>query len=720
MITITDTSVFANLTLNPPPSNINLTTTHINSIPSSGIINTIITNEVKAMLNSIVNNTNVSITAKTRIAKYAGFTTNTAVTPNTVNFNTANVSLDKLTFYVIFRLPYTNPALTYDDIGNGLTSSNLPTNPTSWGKYANYIRSISGSGIKKINSGGVDFDLADDYFTTKNGYLSIGALLNSDGYSEYETALFDNSNDNFKIPPSFFRLTQDENPYITAYKNKLYRKPHWPVEVSNDHKIDKAAKRVYYEREIIGNRINIVGSAETVIGPVVISDFSNLYREYISIETNGNYFISSGGKHYHFTLKDSLDKDFILTGAEVLFYHGTTDTEINASHSGTFRLIARRPDPEGDTNGNALQTAINSTTRVYNDTRKYLIEMYKNVNETNGSGLTFGVGIDIGGGFTKKYQRKITYKINFLSSVTSYKLGLARKVSSNVTYSTDMTTTLKNVVVELLKGHLIDSKGQAYRRLLECSNTPVTITKVNNLEYLIDINAPPAFLQPNDIYSRTTGVTISNLTSSNTERAEFVEVWSKIKKIFLKSFNITIPTFANSSLENTWLNNNMQCYIEAGITNATDQLKLQDIIKGLFGVRGGMCWVKFRNHFHLIRKFEFGLAENYVYHLRTVYNDFYLESYYNVAINTLKGGSNGTEIKVKVNEVEKYLLASIQYNQGSINTSRKKLLRVAINSHDFTKLKEIANSVSWGDANRSTRINNFIESSKTKLYHGVE
>ena len=470
--------------------------------------------------------------------------------------------------------------------------------------------------------------------------------------------------------------------------------------------------------EFQGGSVQLIEPIVLPLGPVEITDFSNLYREYISVETNGNHFISSGGKHYHFTLKDSLDTDFILTGAEVLFYHGTTDTEINASHSGTFRLIARRPDPEGDTNGNALQTAINTTTRVYNDTRKYLIEMYKNVNETNGSGLTFGVGIDIGGAYTTDYQRKITYKINFLSSVTSYKLGLARKVSSNVTYSTDMTTNLKNAVIELLKGHLIDSKGQAYRRLLECSynlttkqSNPVTITKVNNLEYLININAPPAFLNPNDIYSRTTGVTILNLTSSNPERAGFIESWSLIKKIFLKSFNISIPTFANSSLENTWLNNNMQCYVEAGITNSTDQLKLQDIIKGLFGVRGGMCWVKFRNHFHLIRKFQFGLAENYVYHLRTVYNDFYLESYYNKAINTLEGGSNGNEIKVKVNEVEKYLLASIQYNQGGISTSIKKLLRVAINSHDITKLKEIANIVAWGDANRSTRINNFIESS---------
>ena len=726
MIIITDTSAFASLTHSPPQPNINLTTTHINSIPASGIINSTITSEVKIMLNSIVSNTNVSLAAKSKIAAYAGFSTNTNVTPNTVYFNTANVSLDKLTFYIIFRLPFTNTALTYEDIGIGLTSSSLTAKPTSWGMYANYIRSLSGSGIKKINSSGVDFDLADDYFTTKDGYLSIGALLNTDGYTEYETNLFDNSNNNFKIPPSFFRLTQDENAYITTYKNKQYRRPHWPVEVSNDHKIDKVVKRIYYEREIIGNRINVVGSTETVIGPVVITDFSNLYREYISVETNGNYFISSGGKHYHFSLKDSLDTDFTLTGAEVLFYHGTTDTEVKASHSGPFRLIARKPDPEKDTNGNALETGINLNTRVYNDTRKYLIEMYKDVDKYNGSGLTFGVGIDIGGAFTKSYQRKITYRINFLNSVTNYKLGLARKVSSNISYSTDMTTVLKNAVIELLKGHLIDSTGQGYQRLLECNynsttkqSNPVTITKINNLEYLININAPPAFLNPNDIYSRTTDVTILNLTLSNPEREVFIEAWSKIKKIFLKSFNITIPTFANTSLENDWLNNNMQCYELAGITNSSDQLKLQNIIKGLFGVRGGMCWVQFRNNFHLIRKFQFGLAQYYVYHIRTVYNDFYLESYYNKAMNTLKGGINGTEIKVKLNEVEKYLLASIQYNQGSINKWNK-LLRVVVNSHDIAKLKEIANSVAWGDDNRSSRINNFINSSKSKLYHDVE
>lgn len=151
MIVINNLAPFGTISyVPPPPVAVELTADLINlHIINSVIINSTITTAVKTMLLSIVGNSNVSKTAKSKLATFVGFS---ATTVNSITFTAANVSLDKLTFYVIFRLPYTNTALVYEDIVDGQTSTTIQTN--TWGKYANHIRNLTGSGIKKINSAG--------------------------------------------------------------------------------------------------------------------------------------------------------------------------------------------------------------------------------------------------------------------------------------------------------------------------------------------------------------------------------------------------------------------------------------------------------------------------------------------------------------------------------------------------------------------------------------
>ncbi|MCH8535458.1 MAG: hypothetical protein LAT51_10350 [Flavobacteriaceae bacterium] len=267
MIAIIDPSVYSGVDYTAPTQNIDLTELVVNQhLTGSSIINSTITNAVKAMLVSILGNNNVETSAKTKLAEYAGFSLNTSVSPSTIEFDGNNASLDKLTFYVIFRLPYTHDNLAYDDIGNGDTSSTIPNDPTTWGKFANYIRTLSGSGIRKINSAGEQVNNngmpVDDNNTSLEGwykkeayeYLNVKDYLSPGNPKPFETGytippdglytesqeynLFYNNND-IHIPIYFYLLSHAENKYSSANwlnpnKNSPFisRIPHWPSNIN--------------------------------------------------------------------------------------------------------------------------------------------------------------------------------------------------------------------------------------------------------------------------------------------------------------------------------------------------------------------------------------------------------------------------------------------------------------------------------------------------------
>ena len=700
MIALTDTSAYPDVEYITPAQNISLTTVHVNTIPAGAIINSTITTHVKALLTSILNNTNVNATAKTAIATYSGFSVNTA---GTITFTAGNASVDKLTFYVIFRLPYTATGLTYEDIAEGETSSTINSNPTAWGKYANYIRTLSGAGLKKLRSEGVNFDLAADFFTTKPGYDALGGLTNNDGHAEYETALFDHSSNYNKLPVSFFRIAQDENNYNLYWKSRQYYRPHWPTSaMANDQLKDKASLRKYYEREIIGERlINETGTVQYL--PITEEDFPRLYRELIVVEpsTPTVYAVTSGEFHYHFTLKDTSDKSFSLAGCEVLFYKGATTSEIisPSTYTGAFKIIARKPDPGGDS-GIAL------TMDRSIDKRRYLIQ---NFILKERSGVTFGAGIDSGAAFPKAYQRVTSFDLTLATSVTAFKIGLAEKRSAEITYAANMATSIKNAVREVLIAFLEQYTFERMSDSADSATTLISVVKVNDHKYTVNINCSQRYILPNTFYSPTTGVTITDTTASNAERTAFQEKWQILKTIFLRSFNISVANLTYQQIDS-----NMQCYTEAGITNSTQQQTLQNLIKSLIGVQGPMSWVHFRNNFELLRRFKFGTHEYYVYHLRALYNHFYLTSYYNKAYAIINNG-----LEVEMNEVEKYVITSIYYNRGSISNSLRPEIRKAINSHNPVLLKAMVNKVNWGGGNRAGLITSFIDSATPYLYKNV-
>ena len=150
MIAITNPNIYSELDNIEVTQNILLTTAIVDSnLTGSAIINESITTAVKKLLKSIIQSTealNLDIKpAINRMSEYAGFELNST---GSIIFDSTKVSLDKLTFYVIFKLPYSKDALEYED-PLPISSVDPSNTDIKWGKYANHIRSLTGSGIKK-------------------------------------------------------------------------------------------------------------------------------------------------------------------------------------------------------------------------------------------------------------------------------------------------------------------------------------------------------------------------------------------------------------------------------------------------------------------------------------------------------------------------------------------------------------------------------------------
>lgn len=304
MIATTNTSLLSALELLIQEPLVTLSKDTIGKIKAAGIENAAITTKVKALLTDIVVNKKVDDKdALSRLATYAGL----YIDDNeTVQFKSDNASLDKLTFYIIFRLPYSAKGVEYEaplPVSSSLPSSGIK----KWGKHANYIRTIPGSGLKKLNQAGIDYDTLGDYYTTEAGYNSIGALDNSiDGSNSYKSLLFDHSNDYNKIPASFFMMSQDENPYVDFYIGREYKRFHHSTDLLNLRGTTdfyggiRKQKICFYERKIL---INCRDTNE-LTSPATIDDLAHIQRNYIQISASGDYFIDSNQHYYEISFFD--------------------------------------------------------------------------------------------------------------------------------------------------------------------------------------------------------------------------------------------------------------------------------------------------------------------------------------------------------------------------------------------------------------------------------
>lgn len=698
MIIATNLQLYATLPGSNPPPQVNLTAADVNlHLTGSAIVNTSITDAVKTMLLSILANTSVTATAKSKLATYAGFSVNTAVTPNTIVFNSANVSLDKLTFYVIFRLP-TLAGLTYQDIDNGIVDATLPAAPTAWGKYANHIRNLTGSGIKKINSAGEQVDTnghpVDDSgnnlegWHTEQAYAYLGQNPFSGSYTipsgaglysaATERAMLFGQNTNVpnqpgeqpdditKIPLYFYLLAKVENPYSNLYwlnpsytDTRISRIPHWP---SN---IDERVYRKHFVKKTAGSP-NVGIPAAT---------YALLH------DANGAYFFVNPGNHK--------------------IYIEAIDTA-----SLTFEGISLTTAAHVISNGDGLRAVWDGATTRY----------FENIEMANSSGLTAGMGMDMGAAFAGMYTITMTISLSGTGTFRLYSGG-RRTEALNTTLG---CTALKNAIVGLIEefdaAHVTvkDSDGetdgtpsQIKITRQSSQNEGTTNIAYNHRIYVYDLTgAASVTLSPTNEADRW----IENTNAVN-------DSWFYVNRVFNHAFSNNPP--AGDTYY--WLN-------QLTMTQA-ERDKLKAVLKKCLGCREKSSYYLWDENSALIKKIEF---KSYVQNLRAVYHKLFVDRFYNKQHTTANGtmvnnGSGGnssikyilehTDLKTKPNQAELFAMVLLNFNLPVNYRTRREELITAINEHSMPKLIRALRSLS-GD--RKTAMDNFLTANvKEKLYHGI-
>jgi len=754
------------------------------------------------------------------IATDAGYTiaNNKVTSPNP--FTATNI--DKLTFRIMFRVPfyksnwteagYGGYATYYGDPLDNSSSYGRNNDVQSWSYRANLYRSIANLGLNKLNSAGEEVDASGDPlndFATKTAYELLSGIYPfisnqlwlGDGLAEYENKLFNSQDatpadmpDFNKIPLHFFRLAQDENPYIAFYKNQKYYKPHWP-EINHANNRDKAPPHPYYER-VIGI------TSPTGLTTAQKSSLNNLS---IQSDATGPFVPPQVGTGTNANIRVELDyagidasarvsNDFVLAGCQFI-YDSATDVS-----------KARRPD----TLGIAMKN--NALANTPEGNKRYLVEKFTG-NIGAASGLTIGAGIDLGAAFSHAYIKPCKWEISNITGVFKIRIGIS---ASNV--STASVPNIRSAVETVLTAHFGDAE---YVYLAEGEDPKITVTQ-NGDTYLVLIQTSHIWFEPNNLFISESTAQITDITEHRTDlsadydfpaafdyrsasahknttsydlgelvtqnniiyrciqantghpptdatfwrtannsigdlviyrdkvlkctlntagevpvlstgsvnsghweeteaRAQYKSTLDTLHEILIRSFSNTDP-LTQASLTTA--------LTTAGVS-VGEQSNFMSLLKQSFSVRHKKLWVHFRNHYDLIRSFQLGTGDGYIQHLRAVFHEFFVPSYYRKAIVKLKSGN--APMKTEPNEIEKYVLASAFYNKGEGGFSRQiSSLRHAINSHDYNKLITIVEGYWPAANNRRAVVKGFIENTiftnatqpnnkvLEQLYRGVE
>ena len=704
MIAITDTSAFAAAELVLLTQNISLTTAIVDTkLTGSVIINATITTAVKTMLKSILGNTNLSSAAKNKISEYAGFSHN--ATTNTVDFTSANVSLDKLTFYVIFKLPYTHANLTYEDIANGTTSSTIAANPTTWGKYANYIRGLTSSGIKIINSAGeqvnssgkpVDASNVDiEGWHKEEAYTYVGETPFNGNYtvptgltpSATEKAMLFGQNDETavagevplditKIPLYFYLLAKVENPYSNSYwlnpsltSTRISRIPHWPASIKT-----KVYRKHFVKESSNPDNVTVANATYTLAN-----------------DTAGTYF--------------TITKVNATTNVQTS--HKVYVTELDTA-SLTFEGLTLSGADEVIKDADGLRA-------VWKD-------KYDHPTLKNNSGLTFGMGVDIGATFNGYYNIEIDIQ---LTGTGTFRLYYGGRRTTAITIAGLTCNALRDKIRSLIEDN--SSRTKVTNSTGGTTGTPAKITILRQYAKNQTAYNHRIFV---DGETGTASVTLS----PNAEDDRWKDRASADNDDWYFYNELLNYSFSNNPVNGYYEHWELQ--IPGGYPAIWDRRKY---LKRSFGCRSKASYHIWDEQKDLINDIE---IKSYARNLRATYHKFFIPRFYDLQ-RTLKDGTqkyNGqkyksgvysqrgrdsvqyllddTTLKTKPNQAELFAIVLLNYNFPSKYRARRKELIAAINQHSISKLK---NAIRGLSADRITALNRFIGPSvKSKLYHGIE
>ena len=482
--------------------------------------------------------------------------------------------------------------------------------------------------------------------------------------AEEKSMLFDESEEINKIPVYFYLLAKAENAYVKRYwlnnntnSTLISRVPHWPSGIST-----KFFRKHYVK--ISNNPDNI----------------SNI--------TEGTYDL----------LNDNLGTYFIFS---------VTASEVVTNH----KIYIEELDNESLNFENLTLSQANEVIKTGSQYMAVWKNKYDNPKLKNNSGLTVGMGVDIGATFNGYYKINIDISISGTGTFRLYYGGRrSSAINANVT-----CTSLRDKIKSLIEDNsgrvrVTNSNGGT-------SGAPakIIITRQfskNNKAY------------NHRIYAYDLSSTISvNMTPFNEE--DRWEVNSSTHKDGWYFYNQLLNySFSNSpNGEDFWINQ-----LEGVTDNQKEELKIA--LKKSFGCRSKSGYHIWAENKELLKKVE---IKSYTQNLRATYHKFFIEKFYNKK-RTLSDGTkrnNGSQgkfslqyilehpnLKAKPNQAELFAMVLLNYNWPGQYKKRHSELIEAINQHSISKLKATLVKLS---PDRKKALKNFIGTTViTKLYHGIE
>lgn len=662
-----------------PVEAITLDTTNFPNTGNDATLRILLDN-IKTAIDAISNAPDSLTAAEKRTAGYAGIGSAGAYTAG-------NRDIDKLTFYIMFRLPFVHSDLEshYDNPISGAT--------TSWSRRANDLRAaFSITRLNKASEPCNSSGVATYDYSTEAGYIQMGAIKTSDGFSNYKTDLFDVGTDpDKKVYGSMHRIAAEENPW-GSYINMETAKPHWTISgFAHDGSKDLSGATFFWQ-----NQLSYTGPTPELTNQEMFA----LRGQTIQYDSGtGDYFIIGtlhGVSNSQIIVEPSpvigteQNETFPLEGSEVIIAKENPDPDAHLEHehieliqedeetyTGLVFMYARVLPEGGHTNGWARRVDPNA-----GDNRRYLLENYGLTEATGVPGLTFGLGIDLGASLASGHERTPTWRLSISSPSTTnlFKIHWGKIYSSEMATAGITADAIKAAVEALLDEIIYPSKGRTLQnsaRVWKPKRDTIytTVTAVNATEFVITMNGALAYVSPSDFYSANPDVTIVNETSLQSIRSEYSSnamKWSEVETVFNESFSTSISG-------DSW-----------GTSGGVDSGDLSDfinVVKGSIGLQGYRAFMLYRNNYELLMDFSFEMNSlGFVKHIRSVQKNWYLPNYLTPAISKLGFSSSD------LNEAEKYLIGSMCYNAGGpwkVNVFKSDLKRI-VKSHNYKDLIGLA------------------------------
>jgi len=610
-------------------------------------------------------------------------TTQFATSVSTTSQN--NRSVDKLTFYIMFRAPFKNAA------DNSFYGDPLVQAANSWSYAANEVRiahnlkRLNSAGEQVVKVGNVWQNVNDagedlDKYTNQKGYEFLGVDVkdapflsdtkltltnasNLDTPATERTNLFKHVDatqpkDGYnKIPPYFFIVAiRQENPYEALFwladkkKGTYYsRGAHFPASSSAEGK----------NRKFI--RFTTALGTANVSGQTIVKEANT-----------GNFYVEVNNAKYYLQL---------AAGEQLI-------SKVDA-------------EPTVTTDDYAYESLSLEGAKIIKKDTRYVAEFTPMVDATldNNSAITMGMGLDLGNAFVGLFEIKFTMALN-TAATGHFRLYYWDNVSAELAYNltaSQLKDAINSVLISTFVSNLTTAQKNLIKGLVKVDElTPSGTTKTFSVT--INRKFQGAYFHP--LYSATDDLSQvnSNVTFNPAADKDRWEIKTAVKKddwyTYVKTMNYGFsnqPKTNGVDDEDFWLKQN-------GIS-ATDQTLIKNIMKFALGVSRGRSYAIYRNNNDLLRQVEF---KSYIQNLRAIYNEIFIPRFFNTNRQNqdgqnLSNGSptiqgtiiDGLTTAHAANQAELHLMASAIFNAPGTITSNATKFKNAAKSHSLKELAEL-------------------------------